>query len=369
LKVLVKIPLSTYSGYGNDGIGITRALVNMGADVYLDPTVVQAPIPEDVAQLLTKGLEAPFDLILSHVDPLTLEATPEMKRSAEMTVGWTMWEFSNLRNMKGRSTLRKRLKGFDAVVGYDAVSSAGLKEYYSGPVLTVQGGFEPDNWPAVERDWNEKNFYFCMVGMLHERKDPFVAIQAFSELKNEYKEEFEPARLSLKTATPGLHSKMEEVYPGLRIFYGLWSTETLRKFYAAQHVLLAPSRGEGKNMPALEFMSTGGTVIATNWGGHTQWLSPDYAYPLDYELVSLGGKFPDTYNARASVEHLKELMLQTFRNRSEAQAKGEIAQSVIPAMASWDSVVERLFLKLRDVSPAGERLWIKAQIAKSEATH
>lgn len=365
MKILLKIPMSIYSGYGNDGIGIARALIASGADVYLMPTSVQAPLPADVAELLTKELVAPFDLTIVHVDPAALIATEELRAISTLLIGWTMWEFTNLGNLAGRSKLKKNLKHFDAIFGYDEVSCAALSEYYSGPVLTQQGGFWPEDWPEVERDWNEDNFYFCMVGMLHIRKDPFVSIQAFTELKAEHSDFDKHARLSLKTQVPGLHSKMEEAFPGLRIYYDVWSHETLAAFYASQHVLLAPSRGEGKNMPALEFQSTGGVVIATNWGGHRQWLHPSYSYPLDYTLEPVDEYTPNTLNARADVEHLKSLMLHAFRNRSELADKGHLAASVIPSMSSWPKVMEKLFEKIETL-PGGKAFGMRAAIARQE---
>lgn len=367
MKILLHIPLSTYSGYGNDGIGLTQALLRAGVDVYLMPNAVQAPLPREVAELLTKPLQAPFDMIISHVDPMALEATESLRTGTEMLVGWTMWEYSNLRNAPRRSSMRRRWKNFDALVGYDEVTRDGLAEHYKGPIIVQQGGFNPQDWQPVERDWDDPRFFFCQIGVLTERKDPFVSIAAFRDAREEDPEFAEFARLSLKTSVPGLHSKMEDVFPGLRIFYDAWPQATVRDFYQANHVLLAPSRGEGKNMPALEFMSTGGTVIATNWGGHTQWLHPDYAYPLDYSLAPVSPEFPGTLNARASVEHLKQTMLHCFHNRHEVRAKGQIASAVIPSMCSWDAVVVRLFDKIRELGSKGERLHEAFVSAQAEA--
>jgi glycosyltransferase involved in cell wall biosynthesis len=367
MKILIKIPLSPYSGYGNDGIGMTRALIRAGADVYLDPTVAQAPLPAEVAMLLTKPVQAPFDLVISHLDPMSLEATDAMCDSADMVVGWTMWEYTNLRNAPRRSTQRKRWKGFDVMAGYDQVSSDCLREFYRGPVITQQGGFDPSEWPEQERDWEDPRFFFSQIGVLTERKDPFVSIQAFSELRQEHEDFAEHARLMLKTSVPGLHSKMEDIFPGLRIFYDAWPKETVLEFYRNTHVLLAPSRGEGKNMPALEFLSTGGTVIATNWGGHREWLHPEYSYPLDYELAPVSADFPGTLNARASVEHMKALMLHTFRNRDEVKRKGEIGAQIIPQMSSWDSVMVRFFEKLAESGPKGAAAAMKFAVTRQEA--
>ena len=380
MKVLLKLPISPFSGYGNDGIGIVQAFLRRGDDVYLQPTDIQAPVPKEVAELLTKSLDAPFDLYINHVDPMQLGTTPQVASVCGVSVGWTMWEYSNLLNMekKKRKTLKKRLENLDLLVGYSDIDPPAFEPYYDGPIVVQQGGYAPDQWPEQIRDHSgEKEFRFFMIGMLSERKDPFVSIRAFQAARAADPEFRRWARLSLKTATPGLHHKIEDMfrdedpetgeeYTACRVFYDVWPTDVVKAFYDVQDVLLAPSRGEGKNMPALEFMSTGGTVIATDWAGHRQWLSPEYAYPLDYELKPESIEHPDTFNARASVEHLTQLMLHTFHNRAEVAQKGRIAAQVIPALSSWDRVVARLLEKIRENVPdKGERLWTLAQMTEA----
>lgn len=365
LKILVKTPLNPFTGYGNDGIGLITALMDAGLDVYLDPLYVAPPLPAHVASLLTKRQQAPFDLLIHHHDPIHAGISPEARRACKAAIYWTMWEYDSLDNCPRRSTLRKRFRDYDAVFGYDNVSTTALGPYVKASNLaTLQGGFFPSDWPKAERDWRSDRFGFCMVGALHERKDPFVAIEAFRELKQEHPEEFEPAELHLKTNVPGLHQAMQEWVPKLRVHYNVWPADVLREFYASQHCLLAPSRGEGKNMPALEFLSTGGAVIATNWGGHTQWLSPSYAYPLNYTLVPLSPATPNCHNARADKDHLKALMLHVFRNRAEAASKGDLAARLIPEMCSWDAVVRRMFDKLRASVPGGDTMLHGAREAR-----
>lgn len=368
LRVLLKAPMSVYSGYGNDGIGIARAFMRAGADVYLQPTHVDSPLPEDIAMLLTKRLEAPFDLLIHHVDPAQLGLLPEERRASAVTVGWTMWEYSSLDNLKGRSKVRKSLKNYDILFGYDQVTVDAFKPYINKHTSlgVLQGGFLPENWPKVDKDWFSDRFGFAMCGVLSDRKDPFVSIMAFKELKEEYPEEFDKAELHLKTTAPGLHSAMEQWVPKLRVHYDSWPEDVLKQFYSLQHVLLAPSRGEGKNMPALEFQSMGGAVIATNWGGHTGWLSPEYAYPLNYVLRPLDN-FPTVYNARADKDHMKALMLHTFRNRAEVKKKADLAAEIIPQTMSWDSVIQRLYSKVRELVPdKGSKIYEKALMSGAD---
>lgn len=369
LKVLLRIPVSPNSGYGNDGIALALALHRAGVDVRLHPTSIAPPIPPTVAALLTKPLDAPFDVLINHVDPGQLECSPEAREACDTTVAWSMWEFSSLQNLKGKSSLRKRLKEFDALFGYSAVTSEAFKPYLTKETQagTLMGGFDPSLWPYVERDWTSPRFSFLMHGQLGLRKDPWTAIQAFADLKEEYPEEFEPAEMHIHTTVPGLPKLMEEAIPKLRIHYETWKEDTVREFYKSGHVLISTSRGEGKNLPCLEMLSTGGSTIATNWSGHTNWMSNLYAYPLDYVLRPMN---PKKYGqeclwAAADKEHLKKLMLECFRNRDEVKHKGELGSQVIPEMFNWDTVIESLFQRLGELFPE-RHLYFKFQEAKRE---
>jgi glycosyltransferase involved in cell wall biosynthesis len=359
LKVLVKAAFSPFSGYGNDGLGIVQALDRAGVDVVLHPMHVDAPLPRDVALMLTQPLEPPFDLILHHADPYALGVPYESRNAAGLVIGWSMWEWSSfeaddlVKQMAGESPETdwdKRLGSLDGIVMYDEVGKQAIETVAQGMSVGIQqGGYDASRWKPVERDWYGDRFAFCMVGQLHERKDPFVAIEAFRELKME-QPGFEGAELHLKTSIPGLHSKLEEYVPKCRVHYAQWQEDILRAFYGSMHCLLAPSRGEGKLLPALEFMSTGGVVIATDWGGMRQWLSSQYAYPLKYTLVNDPAGHSQM-SARADKEHLKRLMWQVYTRRAEARNKGEIAANVIPKMCSWDTVMYKFFELLAKLIP------------------
>lgn len=353
MKILLKVPLSTSTGYGSDGVYLAQSLLKAGYDVYLHPTEVQAPIPEEVARLLAKPLIAPFDLTIVHLDPSRLEIDSAEKLSTKRVVVWSMWEWDSFNNLKGRSKLRKNLKDYDAVLAYDEVTAKCFSEYYNGPIHVLQGGYNAREMEYFERDWNSDVMRFCMLGQLSIRKNPYVAIQAFSELCEEDPNFKENSRLVLKTiAPPEYFVRMEEVYPNLRIIYENWSREVLEDFYQHMHVLLAPSFGEGKNLPALEFMTTGGAVIATNWGGMANWMNEDYAYPLEYDIDYIDSYSDTAKAARVRVESLKAQMHRVFYNREEAKQKGLLASQVIPSKYSWDVVVNTLINEVVPKIPA-----------------
>jgi glycosyltransferase involved in cell wall biosynthesis len=366
MRVLIKSPFSMFSGYGQDGWGLARALHRWGCDVYLQPTWVDVPVPHDLLPLLGKQLDPPFDLLINHWDPSNLFITPEARQCARMAVAWTMWEFAPdpvngqsglIPICKNRSSLRKRLKWFDLVLGYDQVTMASLDPYIPKHVAkgVLLGGYESADWKFARRDWHGE-FMFGMHGALNNRKQPFMVLEAFRRLKSEHPEEFAGARLAFHTMTPPLFPELTPLLEQYRIkvFFEAWDHDTLQKFYEATHCLVYPSHGEGKNVPALEHMTTGGVVIHTNYGGPEQWLREDLAYPLDYEMVPLplrGNPEHGPHWAQPSMDDLMATMWHVFTHRDEARLKGELASRVIPAQLDWAKVCEDLFRRIRDLCP------------------
>jgi hypothetical protein len=389
LKVLLKSPFSGFSGYGQDGFGLLRALHEWGCDVYPQPVWLDVPIPRGLLPLFAKELRGPFDLLINHWDPAHLEITREARGFSRVAVAWTMWEFGPgpgpwpsgkpgpvpglVPHCKGRSRLPETLRWFDMVLGYDEVSLAALEPYIPRQVHrgVLQGGYDSREWKKADRDWHGDRFGFIMHGALGARKCPWTAIEAFTRLKFDKGAEFEGATLALHTSAPGtLFPELNaQLAPQrIRVFVDAFDKATLDEFYASGHCLLAPSRGEGKNLPCLEMMTTGGIVAATDYGGHRQWLNADIGYPLAYELAPTFEKFPwAAHDARVSVEHLAEVIWHIWTHRGEARRKGELAAELIPKMCDWQVVIENLFRRIRDtVAGPGPQVYDKAMACRRE---
>lgn len=344
MRILLKGPLNTITGYGNDVVGLAEAFAAVGIDVHLKPSDVVPPIDRLTAALLTKFPEMPFDLGIVYFDPSNLDAH-DVGRACNKTIAWTMWEYESyddsVHNYLGSAAtkrpLRERLKEFDLLLVTDDTSMAALGPHAAAagtPVKKLAGGFRSKQWKAAKRDWNARPFRFGMLGRLDRRKGPWISIGAFTSLKAQYGDDFD-AELILKTTLPGL----EQVpHPDIKPLMAWWTHEQVQEFYGSLHCFLAPSSGEGKNVPALEAMATGIPVMATNYGGHTEWLGDEWSYALPYDL------FPYEHGkaAKVLVADLAERMLHVYKNRAELRRKGEVAQSVIPAMCDWEKVVHRL---------------------------
>lgn len=364
MKVLVKSPYSIYSGYGQDGYGLARALVRWGADVYLQPTWLDVPVPRDLLHLLAKPLVTPFDLTINHWDPTSLGIDETARKATSLAVAWTMWEFGPPPGNPGRgglypiarnrSTFTKRMKWYDLLLAYDPVSLAALEPLLPAHVArgVLIGGYDSGNWQPVERDWFGDQFGFAMHGALNNRKQPMLVLQAHQMLRAEHEDYRRQARLSFHTTIPPLFPELNDILGNqrVRVYYDTWDDATLKAFYAAQHCLVYPSQGEGKNVPALEFMSTGGTVIHTKRGGPEHWLGEHVGYEVPFELRPVLPRFPDgCHSARVSAGDLADVMLEVFRNRGEARKRGDYAAKLIPSQLDWAVVCEDLFRRCRDL--------------------
>jgi glycosyltransferase involved in cell wall biosynthesis len=319
-------------------------------------------IPADFAQLLTKvpsSGENGYDATLTFAPPFDIKISPRMAKRriglpvhiAPVHYGWSMWEKSQLthRDMTGHGIGLYPWSRLTAMYATTDVSIEAFRHY--DPKIEYRllpCGIDPDLFPVTLRPLDGPT-RFVMVGELHIRKDPFVAIQAYQELRAEHGPEKFDAELHLKTTVPGLHKKLEEWSPGIHIYTEYWPYRQLLDWLATMTCYVGPSRGEGNLKPPMEFMAMGGPVIATNWSGPTNWLTAGNGWPLDYKLMPLDPADPDgPLEARASKEHLKELMWYVHTHREEARLKGDVAAEYIREVAHWGDIVDRLIVGIEE---------------------
>lgn len=375
-RILVKAPLAPYGGWGQDGIGLVQALVRSGNPPSVMPLETVPPLPVDVAELLTRPLRPPYDLLLAHVAADRCRLSPAERAACRSRVLWSMWEWTTFANHPEIDRIRADVCGYDAVIAYDLVSAGAFADLDPDvpPVVVVQGGFDPEPWPYLTRTWRPP-VRFLVIGHMTDRKNPAVAVEAFGELLDELGPRRFDAELHVKfvdrtnallaadSASSGSAEEADIAEPsrpflrGMRgqervvVHVGTWPRAALRALYGEMHCLLAPSRGEGKNLAALEFLATGAPVVATATGGHQMWLDESYAYPLRFRTRPATWPRPTmaAEEADADIEHLKELMCRVYTDLGEADRMGRRAAEVVPATCSWQAVLPRLRHALAEV--------------------
>jgi glycosyltransferase involved in cell wall biosynthesis len=104
------------------------------------------------------------------------------------------------------------------------------------------------------------------------------------------------------------------------------------KLFQSANAFVLPTRGEGFCMPCLEALSMGLPTIVTNFSGPTEFMHPDWSYPLDVDrLITPEDDSWNGVRAEPSLAHLKQLMRTIFDNREEAREVGARGRKMVQA--------------------------------------
>ncbi|HUF39740.1 MAG TPA: hypothetical protein VMN57_14540 [Anaerolineales bacterium] len=108
------------------------------------------------------------------------------------------------------------------------------------------------------------------------------------------------------------------------------------------------TNSEGWGLGAFDAAGAGNPVIMTGYGGQLDFLPPDLAYLVDFDIVPVvGGKFQRSYSnkqnwAAAKLDHASRLYRHVFENRAEARRKGRKLQEFARMNFSPKKVVSQL---------------------------
>jgi len=120
--------------------------------------------------------------------------------------------------------------------------------------------------------------------------------------------------------------------------------------YASLH------RAEGLGLGLAESMLLGKPVIATNYSGNTDFMTPDTAYLVDYDLVPVGPGVdpypPEALWAEARVEHAARLMRQIYDDPAAAKATGERGRRHVRALLNPEKFGEKMLARLAEIAPS-----------------
>jgi len=268
---------SIFTGYGSGLISLAIEL-DKRMEIGLWLTDTSMGLPRDFTVILERDLPKNYAIYLEFTTPLMCKG----KQTNAYTILYTMWEQTEfLKNVK-----TELFPQYDLIVVPNKANAELFKKYVEpSKVAVVPLGIDVGKFKYRKRALTGP-IKFCMMGYMSKRKGIDIAIDAFKEVSSKY-----DCYLDIHNTGIRLPEEWYNI-PKCSIVTAPFNPKELLQWYYEHDVMLAVSRGEGYNLPAVEFLSTGGSVVGANFMGQEMWLGSDYAYPINYEIVPVTCKAP-----------------------------------------------------------------------------
>ena len=122
--------------------------------------------------------------------------------------------------------------------------------------------------------------------------------------------------------------------------------------YNTADVFVLPTRGEAFGLPFMESMACGTPCIATNWGGHTDFVNNDNGYLLPYSLQPSAVKAHTPWYrsnmklAEADFNELKKTMRRAFENKQELKQKSILCRESVEQFYQKNDIGSLIYNRL-----------------------
>lgn len=294
----------------------------------------------DPELLKLANLDLPSDVILIHSVP---EYWPLFCETGKRNIGLTVWETDSV-----PPHWPDLLNGVDDVIvpcrfNREVFRKDGVRK----PIHVVPyiNNNRPPDFSAVEiRNYREElgiepdDLVFYTINTWNSRK-------ALGDLIEAYLRAFTSADrvfLVVKTSPEGPRSGEEIVLfpttiladeiiaghdnsPPVKLITRNLPRRDLEALQAIGDCYVSLTRGEGWGLGAFDAVARGKPIMITGWGGQVEFLSPDYPYLVDYELVPvidrIGGYSyrPEQRWARANIDHAAAIMRTIYEDPERAR--------------------------------------------------
>lgn len=339
---------------GLDALGVNVKIENM--DFRLPRVELDPQVQKKLEALLTRNKENNF-ISISHSPPNLFT-----KKKPHISVGYTYMETSQM-----VSTYLDQCNEMDGIWvpsrhNFHYIKKSGV----TVPVNLVRQGIQIENKnlnPA-----QEGVFTFLSIFQWSPRKGYDLLLRAFFEEFNKN----EDVILVIKTNKMGWGKNLQpyvldeiekfrisishgkQTAP-VHVITDLLSQSQMHELYKKSNAFVLPSRGEAVGLPYLEAGGFGLPVIATRWGGQTDFLEEENSYLIDYQLVPIPEKwYTGFYNkgqwwAEPDLHDLKKKMRHVYNNYQEAQKKGELLKMEIANEYNWEKAGSDVIRAVRGI--------------------
>jgi glycosyltransferase involved in cell wall biosynthesis len=256
-------------------------------------------------------------------------------------------------------TVPARPAPFDEVWAPTRFIAEAFRRRVTVPVVPMLPGVElPRFTPRPRADFGLRDdrflflFTFDMASLMA-RKNPLAVVEAF---RRAFRRE-EPVELVVKVArgdeSPADIAALSAACAAdnVTLINELWPRERLLALMACCDCYVSLHRSEGLGLGMAETMLMGKPVIATNYSGNLDFLTPETGYLVGGVRVPVPESVPQyppgSHWVEPSVEHAAQQMRHVFERRDEAKATGERARAALTELMSLQAAGQRMATRLK----------------------
>lgn len=313
MRIFLHSAFDTISGYGNTATNLAVELEKCGVDVYPICKGIGFEMPDEFTNLFLKknpqGLY--FDYYINFDVPKNLDVATNFG-ICNKKIAYTMWEQTKLTNDFKKNNFNK----FDYLVVPCEMNIEPFSDFFKKNIYINPLGVDTKFYTPVNRILNDDSLKVCVNGAMTYRKGVDILIDVMLDERIKRL----PIYFNIKNSQQTIHPAIIENNPNIKIYEGVWNKFGVRNFYELNDVMLALSRGEGYNQPAVEFLRTGGVVVTHNWGGHAVWANSEFCKLIPYKLVSVqnwDNVNKDSKWAEVNKEDVINALISLYENKSQ----------------------------------------------------
>lgn len=219
---------------------------------------------------------------------------------------------------------------------------------FKAPIHVIPHAIEPQDEHAFSQEDQPITFLVQFDGHSRiQRKRPDLSIRAITRAALTMKER---VRIIVKCHHDDASSLPIAEYPGVEIeVISRWlKADEMAALWSSVDAIVSLNRGEGFGLPMVEAMARGMAVIATNWGGSTDYLRDSNSYPVrisELECVEYAGDayFKTGHWATPSLQHAEEQVQRAIQDIRSGAIAGKAARArEMAATFSFQAMIEKM---------------------------